>query len=72
MGVIVFEKEPSEQRKTLDELYEEDGFVGYEDIKELLVSHIIYPWEQKDEYTRVAHEDFPHMKNIIPNTALFE
>jgi AAA+ superfamily predicted ATPase len=72
VGVIVYEKDPNEERKTLDQLYEEDGFVGYEDIKEILASDIVYPWEQKDEYIRVAKEKFPHMKNIIPNTALFE
>ncbi len=70
--VLVFEKNPNETRKTLEELYAEEWFVGYEDIKELLSINIIYPWEKKEEYRAITKNRFPNIKNIIPNTVLFE
>ena len=72
MGVMVYEKNPDDQKKTLDELYKEDGFVGYEDIKATLAENIINPWENREKYMSIAADRFSHIQNIIPNTALFE
>ncbi len=72
LWVIVQEKNPEDPKKTLEELYTEEGFVGYEDIKETLAKDVIFPWENREAYIQAANEEFPHMKNIIPNTALFE
>ncbi len=72
MGVLVFEKEKDAPRQTLDELYIKEGFVGYDDIKDLLAVNIVYPWEKRELYIKTGQDRFPHMKNIIPNTALFE
>lgn len=72
MGVIVYEKNPEEPKKTLEALYDEEWFVWYEDVKDTLAKDVIFPWENRDAYIQAANEEFPHMKNIIPNTALFE
>lgn len=72
MGIIVYEKTENEPKKSLTDLYIEEWFMWYEDIKDLLAANIIHPWQQKEAYVRIANEEFPHVKNIIPNTALFE
>ena len=41
-------------------------------MKDTLAKDVIFPWENRDAYIQAANEEFPHMKNIIPNTALFE
>jgi hypothetical protein len=72
MGVIVYEKDTENPRTTLEELYMQEGFVGYQDIKDTLSEHMIYPWENREKYLHIAAEEFPHIQNIIPNSALFE
>jgi hypothetical protein len=41
-------------------------------VKDTLAKDVIFPWENRDSYIQAANDEFPNMKNIIPNTALFE
>ncbi|MDQ1343872.1 MAG: hypothetical protein QG650_592 [Patescibacteria group bacterium] len=71
-GVMVYEKDPGAEKESLENLYVEEGFVGYEDIKEEVATNVVFPWERREEYLDVSRKEFARIKNIIPNAALFE
>jgi len=56
---------------TIEQLYEQEWFVWYEDIKQQIITHIVKPWKNKEEYKKFVEEKLPNLKNIIPNATLF-
>lgn len=72
MWMHVNENLDDDHKKTLIGLYEERWFVWYEDIKEILKINIINPWLNKEEYEAFQNKEFNNIKNIIPNSLLFE
>lgn len=71
MGVRVYENTQSEHAD-LNKLYEREGFVGYEDIKEKIESGVINAWKHKSRYEEIANLKFKNVKDIVPNAVLFE
>jgi hypothetical protein len=71
MGVRVYENTQTENMD-LNTLYEREGFVGYEDIKEKIESGVINAWKHKPRYEEIAKRKFKNVRDIIPNAVLFE
>jgi len=71
MGVQVYMPEENISQN-IDEYFSKYGFVGYEDVKQTIAGEVIKPWKNKDQYLQRAAEYFPNIKDIIPNTVLFE
>ena len=57
--------------RNIDELFVERWFVGYEDVKEQILTHIVEPWKNKEDYQNFVNDKLPNLKNIVPNAALF-
>lgn len=71
MGVRVYENREGENRD-LASLYEREGFVGYEDVKDHVENGIINVWKNKAKFEKIAKEKFKNIKDIVPNAVLFE
>lgn len=59
------------KNESIDNLFLKKWFVGYEDIKEEIKTHIIEPWKNKEEFEKKSKELFPNLKNLLPNAVLF-
>jgi hypothetical protein len=71
MGVQVYEM-PEGENRDLATLYENNGFVGYEDLKEQVEHGVINAWQNKEKFEEIAKKRFKNIKDIIPNAVLFE
>lgn len=60
------------ENKSLEEISEEEWFIWYEEVKEEIDTKIINPWKNKEVFLKKASENFPNIKNIIPNYVIFE
>jgi ATP-dependent 26S proteasome regulatory subunit len=77
MWVIVIENslwewEDNNETSSLEDLYQSKWFVGYEDLKEVMETNIIFPWINRKQYEKLREEEFKNVKNIVPNAVLFE
>lgn len=71
-GVMVYEPETGNAPADLDTLYDREGFIGYEDVKSTVATNVIHPWSRRNAYLEISSREFPNVKNVIPNAALFE
>ncbi len=71
MGVQVREV-PEGTATDLPSLYESNGFVGYEDVKEHIENGVINAWQNKERFEEIARAKFKNIKDIVPNAVLFE
>jgi SpoVK/Ycf46/Vps4 family AAA+-type ATPase len=71
MGLQVREV-PEGTPTDLNSLYESNGFVGYEDVKEHLENGVINAWSNKEKFEQIAKAKYKNIKDIIPNAVLFE
>jgi hypothetical protein len=59
---------------SLEDLFKNEGFVGYEKEKDYIEDVILTPWKDREKYVQRFQENvhFKNIKNVIPNCVLFE
>jgi hypothetical protein len=71
MGIKV--KENKEKNDiSIEALYAREGFMGYEDVKKEIEENVIDAWKNKVKYEIATKERFQNIRDIVPNSVLFE